>query len=236
MRLILTLLIILFSVNAFSDMTEAAIPSKMQKHSEVESQPIQEQSSLHIESIPKLNVHVISDVNPFLLLLPFVTIAIVIGSTVITLYSIKTNAAVAKQNFIETIKAQRQISEREIKTKVLADNRQKWINELRTDLSEFCAALHHLTSHVSIVADQPVQTDMAVFTSKVQQKIAKIQLMINPNEPDHSELIELLKKAMSASVGEEKDYRAKMKEILDDLVVKSQKVLKREWERVKELE
>ncbi len=67
---------------------------------------------------------------------------------------------------------------------------------------------------------------------------AKIRLLINPNEPDHRELVELVKAA--TTLADEEFAGVTSSEVVDRLadarnkiVAKAQSVLKREWERVK---
>lgn len=118
------------------------------------------------------------------------------------------------------------------KTVVLSKNRQDWINELRREISEFIVHAHSMKYGVS-----PIQSQSEAF-SKIAQTMdkfylsyIKINLLINPSESDHIDLIRLLKKIHSGITQKDFDIMAAQSELIEI----SQTVLKREWERVKKI-
>ena len=81
--------------------------------------------------------------------------------------------------------------------------------------------------------------DAKKATQQLLLSEAKIRLLINPREEDHSRLVELLHKALFAASSPkrhgETDEQAAMvlRDHVGAIVELSQSILKREWERIK---
>ena len=110
--------------------------------------------------------------------------------------------------------------------------RQQWIDHLRDDISEFLS----LINHYLLYTDIPLETEDEL--SRYRRLLyleAKIQMMVNPKEKDHQKLIELIG-LLITTIHRTKTEKQRMDEISshhNSLITLSQKILKREWERVK---
>ncbi len=129
------------------------------------------------------------------------------------------------------IKAQLEVSKRQINSSVLSKNRQEWINTLRDSISEFISA-------ITMIEDKNISTNEQLdsHTTKLERILyinTKINLLINANEEDHILLAEKLKRLLELYVKPDNNEKIT---VIDDTVELSQKILKREWERVKKLE
>lgn len=129
-----------------------------------------------------------------------------------------------------------------------AANRQAWINTLRKDLAAFIAAantiyeLHRIKSGRASVLANIGKPEYAMkellewsvaYNKAVQQTeelCAKIKLLINPVENKSIQLIKLLDDTMKCAKSEKS-----ADEITNEIIEVSQKILKEEWERVKNL-
>lgn len=67
---------------------------------------------------------------------------------------------------------------------------------------------------------------------------SKVQLLINPNEEDHKRLVQLIDELQEVVLSTDVEHLETFDEALKlnaDLISHSQKVLKKEWDRVKQL-
>lgn len=109
---------------------------------------------------------------------------------------------------------------------IVAPMRQAWINDLRNLLSELLSsAFHYYVAGYEDRTDQEYQ--------RVTHLEHKVKLMLNPNEEDHQHLEELIA-TMIRSIERNPKFSDNFPDLHDDLVSLSRKVLKREWDRVKE--
>ena len=126
------------------------------------------------------------------------------------------------------------ISFKASKRQMLGPMRQAWINSLRDTIAEY-------TSKIRLGMPQPsallapddalrhqAQSERAEHLQSVLQLKAKIALLINPKEADHTELVRLAQVTFEAY---EKGQHASVQ--LEALIAHTQKVLKREWNVVK---
>jgi hypothetical protein len=128
----------------------------------------------------------------------------------------------------EQIAAQVQIAGQDIRAEVLSGNRQRWINTLRDSISEFVSLA------VILHTEKQNANDFLVTSQRFLQVRTQISLLINPKEDDHRELNDLLEQTVTSVLEPEKSKR-QLPEVRPDIIIISQKILKREWERVKEL-
>lgn len=128
-------------------------------------------------------------------------------SIFITKKTLYTNSKIASKNLISPI-------------------RQQWINDLRNTIVEITAKSSHYA-----VAGTEDRKDSEYY--RITELEHKIMLLINPKESDHSKLVKLIKEMRTdlytIGVLSEIDFWEKHQAIIE----LSQKILKREWERVK---
>lgn len=127
----------------------------------------------------------------------------------------------------EQSEAQFNIAERNIKSEVISRNRQDWINNLRINISEFislCIILSKVNEHIVNSAEDKWERFFAVRSI--------ISLLINPKEDDHQQLDGLIEKATQSILNNNKEV---LKNIRPEVIKLSQQILKREWERVKQV-
>lgn len=126
------------------------------------------------------------------------------------------------------------VAKKQINASVVSSSRQAWINRLRDELATLVGIVHHLPS---AHANGSVTTDDAIAKyGKFVEQFQVIKLLINPKELDHQELIRLINSVDKKIVNLIYKDLANASEFEDAgqrIVAKSQIVLKREWERVK---
>lgn len=134
----------------------------------------------------------------------------------------RTSKAVAKMQIETTLK----IAQNQILATTVSASRQKWIEQLRTELASFLNAIFDV--HVS----EPKEARIAL--KRVHLHGQTISLLINPDEPLHIELHRLLEEGIQmASYGQSEVMAQLMEDYQDRVLAAAQKVLKAEWKRVK---
>ena len=110
---------------------------------------------------------------------------------------------------------------------ITAPMRQAWINKLRELLAEFTANVVHgrVAGGVEKRPDE--------YNTQLLFLLSHIELMLNPNEDDHQHLGALMQK-MVGKIGDQDGTHEELSTIRADLLDLSRKILKREWDRVKE--
>jgi hypothetical protein len=127
-----------------------------------------------------------------------------------------------------------------------SDFRQAWIDGLRDELATFLAAARAFARAIEVLNTHgPEYREKTVFRIsddkvgdlryQAAESLCKIQLRLNRNEPEHQELLRLLRQAVAAqntmlSEGTSIDETMKAIERASEY---AQPVLKKEWERVK---
>ena len=107
---------------------------------------------------------------------------------------------------------------------ITAPMRQAWINKLRELLAELASsALHYYVAGYEDRTDEEYQ--------RVTLLEINIQLMLNPNEDDHQQL-EVLMRSMVTSIGQQRSDEFPV--LHTKVIALSRRILKREWDRVKE--
>jgi len=121
---------------------------------------------------------------------------------------------------------------------IIAPMRQAWIELLRNRVAEILSASlwYYVSGQDENIISGENDEENNIESQKLERKLlfitSQIELMLNPNEDDHIELLKSLKKAQqvmwpySKSSSEFPEHHKKTTELC-------QKVLKREWERVK---
>jgi hypothetical protein len=137
------------------------------------------------------------------------------------------------------------IATRQITSTVVSASRQAWINQLRDSLAEFHSLLLRL-----IAAHRPPVLQFSISGStaeSLEDRIRRIEairerasyfrerivLMLNPTEAPHEELQTRLDAAL-ALANEKPDDSAGLAKSREELTALSRRILKAEWERVKQ--
>lgn len=123
------------------------------------------------------------------------------------------------------------IARRQIRASVVSTNRQDWINTLRDSISD-CLAKQTMIRKFNAL--EYADNSSLPRIEEVIMLCTRIELLINPNEPDHAELAEQICKITNTlnqqnSANSEFDVDAAHERVIR----LSQSILKREWERVK---
>ena len=132
------------------------------------------------------------------------------------------------------------VARRQFNATVLSANRQKWIESLRDMLAELVSPL---VAALVIKSEWQGKWERgrAAFSAdprlidKLQRLVfaqSKITLLINPTEPDHQNLVQVIDAALKRLQSEqatEEDTAADIATVTD----LAQRSLKREWQRVK---
>lgn len=113
---------------------------------------------------------------------------------------------------------------------VLSKNRQEWINSLRNEIAGFMTCVGHIGP--SAVVGTANGGNTLELTKEVRLSYAKVQLLINPSEPDHQALVD----KMALMIEQLSQLKLNFDEANLELVAIAQPVLKREWVRVKAFE
>jgi seryl-tRNA synthetase len=185
-----------------------------------------------------LRIELIQPVNPYIYVLPLVTIFIVIGSAIISLKTIKIKSqesldALRNSNENQIIINQNNHNAERLRAQeeILSNSRQKWINDLREALSLLISIL---TQHIPVSNEERQKLFPLIWN-----EYYKIQLLLNPKEDLHNlllseiqDIISLCKPNYSASASSTDHFLSKR----TDVLAISKKILKIEWDRVKSFE
>ncbi len=125
------------------------------------------------------------------------------------------------------------VARRQIRASVVSSNRYKWIDQLRDQLAELVSLIRFLDLYRKI--EHITEAEWIDRFQKAFVIEQKIKLLINPNEPDHAELVGDIRAAVTAllDTGHEASDDSNVVALTDTVIRHSQTILKREWERVK---
>lgn len=122
------------------------------------------------------------------------------------------------------------IARRQINASLISGNRQAWIDRLRDSIADFQSVLYNLGFRGGSSYDRA--SDDERFQGAVQLR-SRIALLINPLELDHKQLLILMDKALSVAYTAGEGSRQEMAMAQAEITDTAQRLLKREWERVK---
>lgn len=128
-------------------------------------------------------------------------------SIYVTRKTLETNSKIAAKNLISPI-------------------RQEWINDLRNTLIELTSKSAHY-----MVAGTEDRKDSEYY--RITELEHKIKLLINPLEDDHTKLVESISELTTSLYRGGLENETLFWEKHREIISISQKILKREWERVK---
>lgn len=129
------------------------------------------------------------------------------------------------------------IAKRQITASTVATFRQQWINALRDEIAMFIGEWSKVATRWQRRENESEHERYDRLQALARHE-AKIGLLINPKEDDHVELVQLVRDATKLA-GEEfagvssNDVVKTLEDARDKVVAKSQRILKREWNRVK---
>lgn len=124
------------------------------------------------------------------------------------------------------------IAKHQIQASILSPNRQKWIDSLRDQLAILIADIRAIGLHRKIELLSNEEYDDRL--QKIILVETKVNLLLNPNEADHNALSVAIKTVREKIFsGNEIEKRLATTELLPNIILLTQTILKREWERVK---
>jgi hypothetical protein len=136
----------------------------------------------------------------------------------------------------QQLEANRNTGERQIRAAVIAANRQKWIDELRSELAHLIGLLpaaHGIRlDSVNAINSQALLRDMNFHH-------AKISLLINPQECDCSKLGDIVDRSVahaSESLRKTTINRDVLTHDMNEIVSVAQQVFAERWEKIRSLE
>ena len=125
------------------------------------------------------------------------------------------------------------IAKRQISASTVTTSRQRWINDLRDAIADFNAKASMIHC---LAANDYADKDSIPRIEELVQINLKIELLINPGEKDHAKIVEIvgyITDSLFPSKVQENEISSKLDSKIKELTSLTQKVLKREWERVK---
>lgn len=188
---------------------------------------------INIESIPEIKINIKQPINWYMILLPITTIIIVIIGFLMTRKQLEEKTKESINSFDKTIEKQTELSKNEIKLEVLSKNRQNWINSLRDELSKFMGTIKTIDNKHRMMSSKADASEINSFKDEINNLGVlkyKIYLLLNPEEDDNKILLKKIEEIILMAYQKEQPD-----EKLDEMIIISQKILKEEWKRVKEL-
>lgn len=137
----------------------------------------------------------------------------------------------ARQTNADQLKGSAAAVDRQIKANVISTNRQRWIDLLRDDASEF------LERHASVLEynhGTRLSEEEKLRARAARERRAllfqRLRLRLNAREKEHKTLVAELSQLLQSTVPAMDDPR------FESVVIQVQAILKAEWDRVKRLE
>ncbi len=85
------------------------------------------------------------------------------------------------------------VARHQLKASGVSSDRQQWINKLRDDLAALFKDIRHVTP--AYASDSILRSEAISEHGQITGRVELINLLINPNENDHQELLYLIDKA-----------------------------------------
>ena len=184
----------------------------------------------HLANKP-ISVEIIKPVNWYPYLIPLITIIIVIVSAVVSIRTItvKSNESLSalkdsNKTLVDINNTSMLEEQKRSQKTIITNNRQEWINSLRNEITSFLAVIAS-TSPSQDSSDIPDSDMKSLWLHSY-----KIQLLLNPNEKDHEQLINKIRTEIDNLHKNNEDT------LISEIISLSQEILKREWVRVKNFE
>ncbi|VVM52192.1 hypothetical protein PS663_00847 [Pseudomonas fluorescens] len=174
----------------------------------------------------------------------FITALVVLSGTIITVFqfskTIKSQEAMAKNNS-ELLRAQS-------RSENLAKSRQEWINSLRAEVASFLSVIHEVYTLSDEIKDPKIRggTESEIFNSwdkhyvkadkfysflaRGRFHLANVKMHLNPLEAD----AQILERSMELLIGAAYSHQNIYDGTIDVTDI-TRRILKSEWERVKQM-
>jgi hypothetical protein len=126
------------------------------------------------------------------------------------------------------------VARNQFRAAVLSKNRQDWINSLRDCLAEYNAILYDTFAQVHSGGEIRHEKEAASAFMRANAIRSKVALLLNPVESDHCDLLNIMRAMNDSATGATDAKTAAAFAAQDEQFISlAQKILKREWERVK---
>ena len=129
------------------------------------------------------------------------------------------------------------IARKQIKAGVVSGNRLRWIEHLRQETSEFLALINIVAVNRTGNHDMIDKNRTLEYAEKILTKKATIELLLNPHEQTHNELLSAVNSAGDACLnGSDVADTKNRNERVHKVMKLTKRILKDEWERVKKIQ
>ncbi len=120
------------------------------------------------------------------------------------------------------------IVRRQFAANVLSHNRQDWIDKVREHIAQILTYIE-----TSPVLHENSDKTNSEKTESLRLYEQRLKLLLNPNEEDHQQLLDCVAKSIRPMIAGDVSEKADIQSCSADITSYAQKILKREWERVK---
>ncbi|MGQ2989771.1 MAG: hypothetical protein ACT6RD_00120 [Brevundimonas sp.] len=135
------------------------------------------------------------------------------------------NVSAVIESANKQIKSAQKLASDQIVASVISANRQKWLDAVRDDISEFVSELQALRG-ISVTSAS-YQKDKSDVVKRLRFLHTRIQLRLNPDKEDQNEIIKDIDLILENIGSPDVDQR------IDALVLKGQTLFRSVWKKVK---
>jgi len=164
--------------------------------------------------------------------------------------TLETDRQKQQDSFDADRNAQLDIASKNLNAQVLSSNRQQWINTLREAIADYLGAVHALRRSRTIARwcwDSSKENGTEFYIEHLEAALRlmddsktidtlayKIKLLVNPQEPEAAEITHILDEIPKHTGDfDNKPNIEELVKLSNELTVKAQSYLKKEWVRVK---
>ena len=129
------------------------------------------------------------------------------------------------------------VSSRQIRASLVSGNRERWIEALRDTIAEYVGLALSVRAICEVRQEDALSAlrespELIQLGERLAQAKNRIELMINPGEPEQRELSERIERVYRHIIGDFGSAR-EIGSMTDDITRAGRAVLKSEWARVK---
>lgn len=136
-----------------------------------------------------------------------------------------TNIKALFKNTRSQIRSTTEVAKLQIHSNVISQNRQKWVDALREDLSAFVTELEVIKEKIRNSTSTP--TNLQELSKGLFLVYNRLRFRLNPDKQDHVDIIKCMENILSDVTAS--DVRAKS----ENLVLLGQRLIRKEWVRIK---